>query len=306
MRSRSAVLLVCVLLTVVSASARQRAVQHPASLPSPIDHVVVVVLENTDAAAAVRQPFLARLIREGAWLRNYHGIAHPSQANYIAMTAGATYGVKDDNVVTLDVYHLGDLFDDNHRTWKAYVESYPGNCTRNSNRLFVLHHVPFLNYKDVESDHARCTAHVVAASELLADVAAGTLPNYALYVPNNHNNGHDTSVEVADRYLENQFGPLLNDRRFTRGLLLVVTFDESASYENNDVLTVLWGDRVRAGGTSNVYYDHYSLLRTIEELFGTGTLGQKDDAAHPIDDVLDRSYQRVVAPGGEAVPAAAE
>jgi acid phosphatase len=289
MRPRLAVALCLLLLASASASARVRAVHHPGLALDPISHVFVIVLENTDAAAAIRQPFLARLIREGASLRNYHGIAHPSQANYIAMTAGATYGVTNDNAVTLDVHHLGDLFEQNGRTWKAYVESYPGNCSLAGTRLFVRHHVPFLNFRNVQSDRARCTAHVVASTQLLADVAAGALPNYALFVPNNQNNGHDTSVVFADRYLENQFGPLLSDPRFTRGLLLVITFDESASYDRNDVLTVLWGERVRRGSTSDLYYDHYSLLRTIEDLFGTGTLGQRDDVARPIADVIDRS-----------------
>jgi hypothetical protein len=284
-------ILVLSLLLVPSAFARQRAVAHPITIPltPPISHVFVVVLENTDAAQAVKQPFLKQLIAAGAWLRNYHGIAHPSQANYIAMTAGNTYGVKDDSAVSLDVYHLGDLFEENGRSWKAYAENYPGNCSLTSSGLFVRHHVPFLDYRDIQTDRARCTAHVVNATQLLADVASGSLPNYALYVPNNANNGHNTSVAVADRYLENQFGPLLRDPRFTRGLLFVVTFDESASYARNDILTILWGERVRRGSVTDVYYDHYSLLRTIEEIFGTGTLGARDDSAHPIADVIDSS-----------------
>jgi hypothetical protein len=304
MRCSLALVLSCLLLPTASGSPRQRAVRHPSSLPPPVSHIVVIVLENTDAAAAARQPFLSRLIREGAWLRNYHGIAHPSQANYIAMTAGDTYGVHDDRNITLDVFHLGDLFEQNDRTWKTYVESYPGNCSRTDTDLFVRRHVPFLNYRNVQSDRARCNAHVVQARDLDADIATGTLPNYALYIPDDHNNGHDTSIEVADRYLENRFGPLLNDPRFTRGLLLVVTFDESASYDHNDVLTVLWGERVRRGAVSDVRYDHYNLLRTIEEVFGTGTLGKRDDQADPIRDVIDDSNGvGLAAPSAISVPA---
>jgi hypothetical protein len=284
MRSLAALLLT--LLLVPSASAqRRRAVAHPQTDP-PITHVFVVVLENTDATAALQQPFLKRLIREGALLRNYHGIAHPSQANYIAMTAGDTYGVVDDSVVNLDVYHIGDLFEENGRTWKTYAEDYPGNCSLSDKALFARRHVPFLNYTNIQKNRSRCTAHVVNASQLYPDLATGAIPNYALYVPNNQNNGHDTSVAVADQYLQNTFGPLLSDPRFTTGLLFVVTFDESATYANNNIITVLWGHRVAAGQVSNAYYSHYSLLRTIEEIYGTGTLGLSDAEANPIDDVI--------------------
>ncbi len=103
-----------------------------------------------------------------------------------------------------------------------------------------------------------------------------------MYIPDNDHNGHDTGVASADRYLERTLGPLLEDRRFTAGLLLVVTFDEDDKKHDNHIYTALWGDGVAAGSKPATPYTHYSLLRTIEDQLGLGRLGREDEKAAPI------------------------
>jgi phospholipase C len=237
----------------------------------------------------VRQPFIGRLIREGIHLRDSHGITHPSQPNYIAMTAGSTHGVTSDASVTRDVAHLGDLLELRGLTWKTYAENYPGGCYLRDiadGGLYGRKHVPFLSYQNVTSNAQRCAAHIVNATELHADIAAGALPAYSLYVPNEDHNGHDTGVAFADRWLETMFGSLLGDPRFTDGLLFVLTFDESAGGKDNHIATVLWGPSVPRGVVSDRRYDHYSLMRTVEILLGTATVGLEDATATPIGEAL--------------------
>jgi hypothetical protein len=48
---------------------------------SDVSRVVIIVLENTDFDQASNQPFLKRLIQEGALLSSYYAITHPSQPN---------------------------------------------------------------------------------------------------------------------------------------------------------------------------------------------------------------------------------
>jgi hypothetical protein len=258
--------------------------------PPSIKHVVVVVLENEDAKRADTQPYLKELSARGAVLNNYHALTHPSQPNYIALVAGSAFDVKNDRPVVLDVRHLGNLLEEKGLTWKTYAENYPGNCSLKEHvgfpfrSQYVQRHVPFLRFKNVREDPTRC-ARIVNASVLDQDVANGTLPNFALYIPNNSNNGHDTGVERADRFLRKRFEPLLRDPRFADGTLFVVTFDEGSDRGPNVIYTVLVGAGVRPGAVSGAWYDHYSLLRTIEEIFGTGTLGRHDDEASAIGDV---------------------
>jgi phospholipase C len=243
---------------------------------------MIVVLENEDASNAIDQPFLKSLAARGAYLASYQAITHPSQPNYIAMTAGDLHGVKDDRNVDLDVRHLGDLLDARGLSWKVYADGYPGGCRLDA-RIgpYARKHVPFISFRNVQADPARC-AKIVDSPRLYDDLAAGALPDYSLFVPDMNHDGHDTGVEFADRWLQSAFGPLLGDPRFMKGMLFVVTFDESRRSGGNRIYTALYGDSVIAGSVSDHPWNHYSLLRTIEEAFGLGTLGLNDQSADPI------------------------
>ncbi|HLJ75014.1 MAG TPA: alkaline phosphatase family protein, partial [Thermoanaerobaculia bacterium] len=95
----------------------------------------------------------------------------------------------------------------------------------------------------------------------------------------------DTSVAVADQFLESRFGPLIENPAFINDTLFVVTFDETNSLTNNRVSTILYGDAVQSGARSADYYDHYSLLKTIEAILGVGYLGKQDVTADVISGV---------------------
>jgi hypothetical protein len=255
------------------------------ALPPSIKHVIVIVLENEQRANAERQPYFAELMKRGAMLRNFSAVAHPSRPNYIAMISGSTHGVTNDKPVTIDGRHLGDLLTARGLNWKVYAENYPGNCFLRDSApgSYVRRHTGFLDFKNVQSNPASC-ARIVEAAELDRDAAAGKLPEFALYVPNNRNNGHDTNVSVADKFLRRRLDPLLSDPKYA-STLFVVTFDEDDRRANNHIYTVLLGAGVKPGSMTDVAYDHYSLLRTIEELFHLGNLGEHDATAKVIEGV---------------------
>lgn len=249
----------------------------------PQTKIMMVVLENTDYDTALHQPFLASLATRGALLTHFTAEAHPSQPNYIALISGSTYRVHSDGKVSLAARHIGDLVETKGLRWKVYAESYPGNCFLGTGAgTYVRKHVPFLSFKNVQNDQARCGARIVSASELANDIRDGKLPDYSLYVPDLKNDGHDTGVAYADHWLSATFGPLLQDPKFMKGLLFVVTFDESKSYlfGGNHVATILVGDAVRPGTRLDANYNHYSLLRLVEDEFALGSLGQND--AHAV------------------------
>ena len=242
---------------------------------------MTVVLENTNYDAALRQPFLGSLARRGALLTHFTAEAHPSQPNYIALVSGSTFGVNSDGNVSLDQRHVGDLLEAKGLHWKVYAEGYPGNCFLGAAAgAYVRKHVPFLSFKNVQNDPSRCSS-IVNASQLTIDVRDGTLADYSLYVPDQMNDGHDTGVAYADRWLSARFGPLLQDPRFTKGLLFVVTFDESKDdiFSGNRVATILLGNAVAPGTTLDARYDHNSLLRLAEDVLGLGSLGRGDARA---------------------------
>jgi hypothetical protein len=280
-----ALLLTFAMCAPAPAATRRRAAGRTSGMAA-VQRVMVVVLENEDATRSEQQPFLAQLAARGAYLRDYHALTHPSQPNYIALAAGSAYGVDHDGPVTIDVPHLGDLLDAHGISWKVYAEDYPGGCYLGATSgQYVRKHVPFLSFANVQHDRERCARSVVEASQLDDDVRNGTLPRFSLYVPNLRNDGHDTGVTFADRWLRQRFEPLLADERFAAGMLFIVTFDEGRAGSPNTVYCSLSGAGVRPGTVSDAYYDHYSLLRTIEEIFAAGTLGHHDAGAAVITDV---------------------
>lgn len=250
-------------------------------------HVMIVVLENTDYANAMNQSFLSELSKKGASLDNMTALTHPSQGNYISMIAGDTFGITNDKNIDLDAKHIGDLLEAKGLTWKAYVEGFPGNCFLSERSgKYARKHVPFLSFKNVSTNPARCK-NIVDAKELDVDIQSNHLPNYAIYIPDLSNDGHDTGVSFADGYMSKKFGPLLTNPKFMNQMLFVVTFDESGSKNNNNqIYTSLFGDAVVAGGKSSTAYTHYSILKTIENAWGLGSLSKKDASTSAIVDVL--------------------
>lgn len=105
-----------------------------------------------------------------------------------------------------------------------------------------------------------------------------------MYIPNLDNDGHDTGMKFSGDWLRKFLTPILADSEGLKDTLVVVTFDESATYPPypNHVFTLLMGPMVKAGARSDTAYNHYDLLRTAEDNFGLGTLGKNDQKAKNI------------------------
>ena len=255
-----------------------------------VRRIFVVILENEDADVALQQPFLATLAATGALLRNYHAVSHPSQPNYIAMVAGDAYGITSDAPVTIDVPHIGNLLEAHGLSWTVYAEDYPGNCFVGTSAedgdpgFFVRRHIPFLSFANVQSNPDRCS-RIAPARAFDDDVKNGTLPTFAMYIPDTVHDAHDTSVADADAWLRQRFSSLLTDPQFIDGLLFVVVFDEGTTTGPNVVYCSMNGAGIQPGTVSNSWYDHYSLLRTFEEILHCGSLHRQDNTADVISDI---------------------
>lgn len=249
----------------------------------PFKKVLVIVLENTDYKTALKQPYLSHLIRQGAIFKNFSAESHPSLPNYVAMISGDTYGIRDDDDYILKAEHLGNLLEKKGLSWKNYAEDYPGNCFKGSTyALFARKHVPFLSFENVLNNPKEC-AHVVNSSQFQKDIDSGSLPTFAMYIPNLNNDGHNTDTAFADRWLKKEFGGKLDDPNFLKDNLVVITFDESLDYKGpNQILTLFLGSNVRAGSVVATPENHYDVLRTIEDNFELGNLGRGDSKAKPI------------------------
>lgn len=242
------------------------------------DQVLIIILENQDAANVLKDPYMNSLAQRGAYFTNYHGIGHPSYPNYLALTGGSTFGVINNSQQELNVSSIADLLEAKDLGWAQFAEDYPGtavNCFTGDYRgRYGRKHAPFLSYTPITGS-SRCVRHVMNAAHV-----PFPLPNYSLYVPNMDNDGHDTSVAYSANWLKGFLEPLLSRPELAR-TLVVVTYDESQTGDN-PIYTVFLGSMIQAGTTDDAARDHYSLLRTIEENFQLGTLGREDLKSSPI------------------------
>lgn len=239
---------------------------------------VWIVFENTNYQAAMAQPDFARLAKQGVSFSNMLAEVHPSQGNYVAMIAGSNLGIRDDKVIDLKDSHVGDLLEKSGLDWGVYAEDYPGSCfagARSGN--FVRKHVPFLSFSNVTGDARRC-AKIRDESTFDQDMASGRIPNFSMYIPNMQNDGHDTGVDFAGKWLTSRFGSLLSQPTKLGDVLFILTFDESGHSATNQIYTVLIGSSIVPGvNTQNV--THASLLKMVEDEFGVGDLGRDDHKA---------------------------
>lgn len=218
-------------------------------------------------------PYLSSLASRHGRTTRYHAVTHPSLPNYLALAAGSTFGVRDDNGP--DAHRLSgrSVFDQaigHGLTAKLYAESMPGNCFRSSTASYAVKHNPWAYFSGAR-ERANCRRHDVPmgtpkSGALAHDIAAGTLPRVGMAIPNICNDGHDCSLRTADKWLQRWLPKIFAGPDYTSGrVAVVVTFDEDDGSAANKVLTVVVSPRT-GHVTARAYYTHYSWLRCADEL----------------------------------------
>lgn len=234
-------------------------------------HVVLVIEENhTYAQVLAGMPWLVSMGNTYGHTLNYHADQPGSLLDYLWLSSGSgeqafgcsgsscTKAITDNNIFReLDAAGL---------SWKVYAQSLPSvGYIGTQSGAYVKRHNPAPWYSDV-INNVSDQKKMVPFSELAADLANGTLPNYSIIVPDLNNDAHDGTLGQADDFLSHQVAPLLDSPTFKKDGLLIVTFDEcdgAIGACSELVYTAVIGLNVKRGSTSNILYKHESTLRTI-------------------------------------------
>jgi hypothetical protein len=274
----------------------------PVSAPGKhFDRVLIIVLENQDYRSAMSNEFFAKLASKGTSFSNFKNLYHPSYPNYLAMVAGSSFGMHSDRQINLpdDAQHrtIADLLD-----WTSYAENYPSHrqpYLEADEGKYARKHVPFLSFEKIQRESYRNVVSVdtkdphnsfVTAVEMFRkDPKKFPLSRYMFYTPNLDDDGHDPfynarkGLQKGSHWLETFFQTWFPwDQKEMKGTLVVVTYDESEGDDKNDrIYTVFLGDMVKIQ-TLDKEYNHYSVLKTIEDNFGLPTLNSGDASAAPI------------------------
>lgn len=172
---------------------------------------------------------------------------------------------------------------------------------------YASKHNPFVYFHTVIDDQARCRSHVVGLDHLAKDLRSmATTPNFSFITPNLCHDGHDPTCDDGapgglrgiNGFLSKWVPLITHSPAFRKDGLLVITFDESggAPPDGADACcgeaplpggplpgvrgpgggrtgAVALSPVIAPGTVSTVPYNHYSLLRTLEDIFGVKHLG---------------------------------
>ncbi|KAG1406549.1 hypothetical protein G6F60_002844 [Rhizopus arrhizus] len=252
-----------------------------ASKGKVFDHILQIWFENQDYDVVAKTSGFTNLQKYGILLDNYNALTHPSQPNYVASAGGSNYGITDDSTSTISasVKTIFDLLEKAGLTWKLYQEDIPSvGWTGTRSGLYVRKHNPAVSYASINKNSTRLK-NIVSSTQFATDIANKNLPNWMFYTPNLDNDGHDTDAKTAGEWLSDFFDNTLNNPYVMDNVLILLTFDETATYSiRNKVWSLLMGavpDDLK-GTTDSTFYSHYSILSTVEQNWDLGNLGQQD------------------------------
>jgi hypothetical protein len=263
---------------------------------SPYDHIFVIMEENHEYSQIIgskNAPNINGWANTYGLATSYDAVTHPSEPNYVALMGGSYFGIQDDNAWTTHKINAPDLtsqLEGAGKTWKGYFQNMPtagftGTCAPSNNFCYYASkHNGAINY-DVVNGSPSELARETPIAQLTTDLA-GTLPNFAVIVPDQCHDMHGgvgtcaaTSnaklVSAGDKYAAGLVGQITGASFWGQGNnAVVIVFDEGSTNVGGGghvaavVITSKGPRALKDGGA----YTHYSLLGTIEAAFGVGCL----------------------------------
>lgn len=268
-------------------------------------HVIVIMEENHSYGSIDKPsaaPFLHSVIARCGLATNYHNVTHPSLPNYLALTSGVS--VSSMNPFLGDcppkscsaLVHSNNLFNQlATRGWMSFDESMPRSCDPKPSGNYSPKHNPALYFTDLNKS---CRTRDVALgspgkSALLRALSSErSAPALALVTPNLCDDMHDCSVGSGDAWLRTWL-PLITRSAVYKhqDTVVLIVWDEgvrgstgercaaNASDQSCHVAAIVVAPSVKRDVKVATSFSHYSLLRTIEDLFKLPELGGARSAA---------------------------
>ena len=251
--------------------------------PRAWDHVIWIWMENHTYHQVIDQrsaPFTTWLAHQCGSTSHYSAVGGPSLPNYLGATSGDIHGIHDDADPAVHRISANNVFRQvrgSGRSSRTYAESMPKPCDLGTTKHYAVRHNPAAYYVG-ENDRAACRKDNVpldsSASQLQWDVDQWKLPTFVVVVPNLCNDTHDCDVGVGDRWLGKLLYRIWSSDLYRDGKTAVfVVWDEPTPMPN-----VVMSPSTPVGKRVGDPFDHYSLLRTTEEMLKLPLLGRANGA----------------------------
>jgi hypothetical protein len=207
---------------------------------------------------------------------------------------------------------IADQLAESDRSWKSYQEDLPpygadrvnasdglvSNITESEPgmpQLYAVKHNPFAYFRRIQKgeDPKLSLKDIVGFDALYADLASGNVPDLAFIAPNQCHDQHargssemgtgcsldQNAIAQGDAALSTLIPAIKASKAWKQGNnVIVVVWDEN-DYSSlpNQVVTIVDTSYAQTGIQSNVKYNHFSLLKTLEAGFGLSYINHAAD-----------------------------
>ena len=293
-----------------------------ASVPR-LAHVFVIAEENNgfhDIIGNRAAPNLNYLARTFGLETDYFGVSPCcSEANYVGLIGGSTFGVNSDDAYWKNRVAAPSLIsqlDHAGISWKAYLQAlphpdyqgicYPAKCNGapDSDPLYVSKHDGIQNY--ISSHNPFDFSRQVPIGELARDLRDGAVPRFSYVIPDECHDMHGDPpycldsgnifdpqnqhlVAVGDAYAGQLVAEITHASFWHKAdNAILITYDEGdnstgccdANPGAGQVATIVITSHGPRGVKDASPANHYSLLSTIQHALGLGCLQFTCDTKH--------------------------
>jgi hypothetical protein len=248
---------------------------------------------------------------QGTLLEGYHPLKEGDLATQIALAGGQkttpqiaqgcpAYGTGC--VFPVETLSLPDQFVSSGRSWRAYVEDtsngpdaakscrHPAQDAADDTAQgrpgdeYATRHNPFVYFQSL-TELGECMTNDLPLDGLSTDLKSEqTTPSFSFIAPNLCHGGWETTcadgtpggLAAADAFLAQWAPQILDSPAFKADGLLVVLFGAPAGADPADAKTgaLLVSKFATPGASSPTGYDAFSVLRSVDDLFGFDHLGE--------------------------------
>lgn len=252
-----------------------------AQVPTP-NHVVILIEENYSYSQIIGSSYAPHINAicadtNAAVFSQAYAIEHPSEPDYLDFFSGSNQGVFDDGVPSgypFTTDNLGAELIAASKTFVTYAEDLPsvgydGATYTAGGANYARKHNPCTNWVGAGTNQFPATVNQpYTAFPIFANYS--TLPTVCYVIPNMTNDMHDGSypgnITIGDTWMFNHLDSL-RQWALTNNTLYVIIFDEDDDLHGNNIPCIFYGPMVK-GGTYTEHTDLFSILRTIEDMYG--------------------------------------
>jgi hypothetical protein len=276
----------------------------------------------SDIVGSPNAPYLNGLIGNYGLASNYYALTHPSDPNYYPIIGGSDFGFNYNCPADCfdPALNLADNIELAHKTWAGYMEGGGGYSTPTDRLPFLAFHDIYDDPGRVAThlfDLSEMAGDLVVPStapnfvwfaaddatnmEGPTDTLAGIVQWALSQLTPKFLGGHQYNVAAGDAWLQETLPVIMDSNTWndpTQKSAIFLTFDEDYNNislgignEGNHIVTVVIpspgavASGMRGGAfVADDRYDHYSLLRTIEDSLGLPPLTDNDRYAQPMNE----------------------